>query len=180
MGFYFRRLRSRILTLTICFLLASFLLPYDNTIRLFFRWHLHNLSDTLHSNPHHLTTPAPFPLDISDLGIILKTGFSTQDRLVARLAVFHPPLRPENLVLVGDYATVPGDHFQLGSVDIPVHNAVAGTLKTGVLASRPRAPRLLHYGNLKGAIAEGDADTAHSIGRAHGWELDIMKASLRG
>lgn len=180
MFFYFRRLRSRILTLTICSLLASVVLPYDNTIRLFFRWHLHNLSKAIFPNAHHLTTPPPFRLDTSDLGIILKTGFSTQDRLLARLAAFSPALHPKNLVVVGDYATDPGDHFQLGAAEIPVHNALAEILKTGVPASKQRAPRLLHYGNLTAAIADGHEDAAHSIGCAHGWELDIMKASLCG
>ena len=192
MRLYSRRLhnlRTRILTLALIILLLTLLLPYDNTIVLLIRWHLHSLR-TLFSRSNSdswLHTRPLFPLDLAvDVGIIVKTGFATQDRLVARLAAFEPDRSNLNLLLVGDYSTAVDAHFDLPNTNsntgkkkatIPVHNALAGMIGSGALLARPRATRLQYYWNLTEAIANGDVERAADIGRAYGWELDIMKAS---
>jgi hypothetical protein len=189
MRLYSRRLqnlRTRILTLALIILLLTLLLPYDNSLVLLIRWHLHSLR-TIFSSPSssQFNTRPLFPLDLTtDVGIIVKTGYATQDRLAARLAAFEPARDPSNLVLVGDYSTAVGAHFELpnNSGDarkrtIPVHNALAAMIGSGALLARPRAQRLLYYWNLTEALANGDEQRAGEIGKEYGWELDIMKAS---
>jgi hypothetical protein len=186
------QLRPRILTLALLILILTFVLPYDNTLVLFIRWHLNTVRSWFRpsssSPPSWIHARPRFPLDVTtDVGIILKTGFSTQDRLLARLAAFEPGRGPENLVLVGDYSTAANTHFVLNKdengnvagpeVHIPVHNALASMIDSGALLARPRAERLQYYWNLTTAIANGDEELAFSIGRVYGWELDIMKAS---
>jgi hypothetical protein len=180
MRLYSRRLhlRSRILAVTLCVLILTFLLPYDNGLVLFFRWHLNTVRGALRPKDDWLHTRPRFPLDITDVGIIVKTGFSTQDRLLARLDAFEPGRDASNLVLVGDYATTVGAHFDHNGVQMPVRNALAGMIDSGALLSRPRAERLQYYWNLTAAIAGGFLDVALGIGRVYGWELDIMKASF--
>lgn len=171
--------RTRVLAfLLLAFLIIIILLPYDSTLVLFVRWHLNTLSSAFSPRGDNYllhTTRPPFPLDIAEVGIIIKTGFSTRERLLARLDAFEPARNPSNLVLVGDYSTT---QFKHNGLQLPVHNALAGIVDSGALLARPKAVRVQYYWNMTKAIANRDFELAKGIGRIHGWELDIMKASF--
>lgn len=174
-------LHPRILALTLLALLLVLLLPYDSALVLLVRWHLNALSPAFAARDDYRHTPPRFPLHITDVGIIVKTGFSTQDRLVARLAAFEPGRDPTNLVLVGDYSTEPGRHFEHRGLQMPVYDALEGVVASAALLSKAAgAERLGYYRNLTAAIASGDWDLARGIGTVYGWEMDIMKVSIFG
>ena len=153
------------------------ILPYDNGLVLLFRWHFNNISNALTSNDKWLSALPASPLNMDEVGIIVKTGFSTQERLIARLDTFEDTRNQSNVVLVGDYATVPGAHFNHNGLEMPVYDALAWMIQAGYLSSQPQASRLQYYLNLTAAISSGNTDLARTIGETYGWELDIMKVS---
>jgi hypothetical protein len=114
---------------------------------------------------------------MEDVGLVIKTGFSTQERILARLDAFEDGRNQSNVVLVGDYSTQPGAHFSHNGQQMPVYDVLASMLESGSLSSKLSSPRLLQYSNLTAAIASGRTDLAHKIGEISGWELDIMKVS---
>lgn len=171
-------LRSGIVTLVIICVLLWTVLPYDNGLVLLVRWHFNTVSDTLTAKDGWLFEPPAFPLHMDDIGMVVKTGFSTQERLHALLDAFEDARNPSNVVLVGDYSTASDTHFNHNGLGMPVYNAVAWMIESGSLISRPFAPRLQYYWNLTAAISSGNTNLARTIGETYGWELDILKASL--
>lgn len=174
------RLRSRVLILALGCSLLWMVLPYNNAFVLFVRWHLKSIKNTLGrpaANDRWLSQPPAFPLRLDEVGLVIKTGFSTQERLLARLATLEAGRNPTNVVLVGDYATQPGEHFSLNEQHMPVYDVLAPMLENVSLSLRLTSPRLLQYLNLTAAITSGKTDLAHQIGKSNGWELDIMKVS---
>lgn len=172
-------LRSRIVIfLMFCALLWAFL-PRQSSFFLLVRWHFKGAVDTLTANDAWLSEPPLFPVDIHDVGFIVKTGYSTQERLFARLDAFlrtNTPLQ-DCVVLVGDYSATPGMFANYSVLDLPVHDVLAEMMEDGALDSKMNATRLHYYSSLKGALARGETGLAQSIGESHGWELDIMKVS---
>ncbi|KAH8589621.1 hypothetical protein B0O99DRAFT_599760 [Bisporella sp. PMI_857] len=112
------------------------------------------------------------------VGIIIKTGYSTQERLQARLDAFGDAQIQGRVVLVGDYGIGPGMQPNHSNLERPVYNALAAILESGSLLSQTDARRLQYYHNLTNAISSGSTGLARTIGETYGWELDIMKASF--
>jgi len=171
-------LRSRILAFVVICLLLWTVLPYDNGLVLLVRWHFNTVSEILTAKDRWLFQPPAFAVDMDDVGMVIKTGFSTRERLLARLDAFEDARNPSNVVLVGDYSTAPGARFNHNGLEMPVNDALAWMIESGSLLSRPYASRLQYYANLTGAISSGNTDLARTIGETYGWELDILKASL--
>ncbi|KAI9745105.1 MAG: hypothetical protein M1818_001383 [Claussenomyces sp. TS43310] len=173
------RLRARVLILgfSAVSVLLWIILPYDNAFVLFIRWHLNTVFNHFKVSKidRVLLEPPVYPLEADDIGLIVKTGFSTQERLLARLDAFEHDRNQSNVVLVGDYATQQGAHFTFSGQQMPVYDVLAWMLDSGYLSSRPSSPRLLMYSNLTAAIASGRTDLARENGESIGWELDIMK-----
>ncbi len=98
------------------------------------------LSTSLTAKDKWLFEPPAFPLDMDDVGIIIKTGFSTQERLRARLDAFEDAHLQGGIILVGDYSTAPGAHFNHRGQELPVYNPLAVMIESGSLSSKTRCP----------------------------------------
>ncbi|KMU87805.1 hypothetical protein CIHG_05574 [Coccidioides immitis H538.4] len=170
------RLRWRFLVLTLpasLFLLWT-ALPYDSSIRLALRFNLNALGTPFASQRLFVKPPA-FPVTISkDAGIILKSGFGTKDRISAWLES-HQERSFVDILVVGDFATQPGQHYNYSGRQLNVHDLLARMLENGSLPPGLSHPRLLKYSNLTAAIATGDTNLALELSKSFGWELDAMK-----
>ncbi|KMU79174.1 hypothetical protein CISG_07537 [Coccidioides immitis RMSCC 3703] len=170
------RLRWRFLVLTLpasLFLLWT-ALPYDSSIRLALRFNLNALGSPFASQRLFVKPPA-FPVTISkDAGIILKSGFGTKDRISAWLES-HQERSFVDILVVGDFATQPGQHYNYSGRQLNVHDLLARMLENGSLPPGLSHPRLLKYSNLTAAIATGDTNLALELSKSFGWELDAMK-----
>lgn len=179
MATHLSRLHLRAIVLVLA-LLPGFiwlLLPYNHKWVLILRWHYNSVTGTLNPNDDWISEPSPFNIDMDDVAMIVKTGFSTQERLSAKLEAISDSENPNNLVLVGDYSTTPGSHFICKGIKVPVHNALAWMLDKENISLQLNVDRLHYFSDLTSAIDTGDRELALSIGKTHGWELDIMKAS---
>lgn len=181
-----RRRRSllglRLLTsaaLVILFLWAS--LPYDNALRSSARFNTHRLVNFLQGplrNERWLYEPPAFPVDWSrDVGIILKTGYGTQERAPAWIEALPTGISPENVIIVGDFdaqlATRTGARSGL-----KVHDVIARIMDEKlVVCEDARCPRAEKYMNLKAAVSAGEDELARNYSSSFGWELDAMKVS---
>lgn len=123
------------------------------------------------------SSPPAFPLELNNVGFIIKTEFSTRERLLAQLNVLEKAHIGGTIVLVGDYSTTSGGLFSNDSLEIPVHDVLATMVDSESLSSRPDAPRLQYYSNLTATISSCNRELARTIGETYGCELDIMKAS---
>jgi len=150
-------------------------LPYDNTLVLMVRWHFNAITGAMTPNDRWTSESPPFPTSMDDVAMLIKTGFSTQERLVAKLKAISNAGSSTNIVLVGDYSTSPGSHFSCRGIEVPVYDALAWMINRDNISLQLNVNRLKYYGELTSAIAAGDKELALSIGETHGWELDIMK-----
>ena len=153
-------------------------LPYNNKLVLVARWHFHATTGAMTPNDNWLFESPLYPLDMDDVAMLIKTGYSTQERVAALLNTTCNAGGPTNVVLLGDYSTSLGSHFNCNGVEVPVHNALAWMIDREHISLQLNVTRLKHYSELASAIAAGDKDMALSIGKAYGWGLDAMKASL--
>lgn len=128
-------------------------------------------------NDRWISKSSPFHVGTDDVAMLIKTGFSTQERLAAKLKATSNAGSPRNTVLVGDYSTSAGSHFSCNNIEVPVHNALAWMINRENISPQLNVSRLKYYSELTSAIAARDRELALSIGQTHGWELDIMKAS---
>lgn len=152
-------------------------LSYDNKLVLIVRWHFNAITGTMTPNDRWISESPPFYIGTDDVAMLIKTGFSTQERLAAKLKAASNAGSPRNIVLVGDYSTSSGSHFSCNGTEVPVHNALAWMINRENISLQLNVSRIKYYSELTSAIAAGDREVAHSIGETHGWELDIMKAS---
>lgn len=171
------RLLTTSTALLVLFLWAT--LPYDNALRSSARFNTHRLVSFLRGplrNERWLYEPPAFPVDWSrDVGIILKTGYGTQERALAWVEALPTGISPENVVIVGDFdaelATRGGARSGLR-----VHDVVARVADEKALACEDaRCPRAEKYMNLKAAISAGEDGLARNYSSSFGWELDAMK-----
>lgn len=171
------RLLTTSTALVILFLWAT--LPYDNALRSSARFNTHRLVTFLRGplrNERWLYEPPAFPVDWSrDVGIILKTGYGTQERALAWIEALPTGISPENVIIVGDFdaelATSGGARSGLR-----VHDVVARIAGEKLVACEgARCPRAEKYLNLKAAISAGEDRLARNYSSSFGWELDAMK-----
>jgi len=173
-------LRSRILILVLVSLLLVTVLVYRNSVFLLVRWHFKGTLDALTANDDWLTKPPIFSVNIYDVVFIVKTGYSTRQRLFAIVDAFSDAGTPtqECVVLVGDYSAAASAHNNYIGPQLLVHDVLAEIVESGYLASKTNATRLQYHMSLTDALSMGETDLAQSIGESHGWELDIMKVSV--
>ncbi|KAM3068456.1 hypothetical protein ACMFMG_009597 [Clarireedia jacksonii] len=112
---------------------------------------------------------------MDDVGIIVKTGFSTRERLLVQSDILRKAHSRGNIVIVGDYFAAPGGPPSYDSLQAPVHDALAMMIENGYFSSRLDALRLQHYYNLTATLAAGNLRLAREIGKRYRWEMDIMK-----
>ncbi|PLB55921.1 hypothetical protein P170DRAFT_52950 [Aspergillus steynii IBT 23096] len=176
-----RRWRALLLSPLLLLVLYS-LLPYDHPVRLSVRFNLNAAAaavptpfpDRWWLADHH----AAFPVTLRDeVAVVVKSGYGTQGRIAPWLQA-HEAADLDNLLLVGDFSTPPGDPYSYHGQPVQVHDIVARMLHNSSLPANFAHPRLSKYANLTGAIASGDADTARDLSRSFGWELDALKVRL--
>lgn len=80
-----------------------------------------------------------------------------------------------DLILIGDFATQPGQDYRYRDQRLPVHDVLAWMIEKGYMAEYLDHPRLQKYDNLTRAIHREDVDAAREMCGSFGWELDAMK-----
>lgn len=171
--------------LSLCIIFLSLTtLPYDNPVRLSFRFNFNILSSfALPPSPVSddlwlFRSRAAFPLNTpsDDIAVIVKSGYGTRDRIAAWLEA-HKDMHLSNLLVVADLSTkFLGSHYRYDDREMPVYNMIAWMLERRVLPLRSsRHPRLRKYSRLVNAITSGRTDVAQDLCRSFGWELDAMK-----
>jgi hypothetical protein len=194
-----------VLTIVLTILLRTFL-PFSSPIRSTFRFNADKFAyymrgagpgrdAWLTQNNDPATGRPPHPLNESapggDIGISIKTGYSTCERLRPQLEALglvskqwvtsntgrakstrrlESTAKEESFIVVSDFAPPEGEKFE----GIEMHNGVALTLEQ----MSPRLenhPRVVKYRNLAGAIEQGYDEQALSYSYAFGWELDPEK-----
>ncbi|KAK3945754.1 glycoprotein-N-acetylgalactosamine 3-beta-galactosyltransferase [Diplogelasinospora grovesii] len=163
-------------------------LPYDNAIRLALRWQLKGLEAALKAHfasDQWLAEPPAFPVDFGrDTVVILKTGYGTRDRVQPFLEAIEQGgggngSDVRDLIIVGDYAGQPWEHFAYRGQELPVHDVVARTASHASFSGEIlRHPRILKHQNLKHLIkgnGEMHSDLTAKIASSWGWELDALK-----
>ncbi|KAK4040005.1 glycosyltransferase [Parachaetomium inaequale] len=148
------------------FVFLWLVLPYDNAVRLAFRWNAKRLKAALlprpserwvYSHPEH-------PVDLGqDVVVIVKTGYGTRERVPAWLDALSSLNEFKDILIIadseGDISFTDTNHEQW---KLHVHDAVAYSLRLHLHAYGDH-PRVAQYNQLAEAIYKGDE------------ELDAMK-----
>lgn len=109
---------------------------------------------------------------MSDVGMIIKTGWATREKLAARLATYNEEVNGESVVIVADYSSPNARPDGNNGLKLPVHDVLEGFLKN-ILAQQGQVDvRLEQYKKLRNAIQKGLKKVPNEV---KGWELDIMK-----
>jgi len=173
--------RGVVLALTafsLCSTLVLFVfLPYDSAVLSFFRFSTQKTISFLGQpfrDEQWVFRHADFPVHLeTDVALILKTGYGTQERIGAQLDALGPEYEG-SLLVIADFS---GDYNHSGRA-IPVHNMVAAAvaaLPDGAGASTDRVEK---YTQLTAAIQAGHTSEARQLATAAGWELDALKVGV--
>lgn len=170
---YSRKLRSTP-AVVLFFVIFVFLLPYDSQFSL--RAAIVRAVPALFERRWWLINkPSAYPVDFSqDVAVLVKSGIGTKERIPAWLKA-HEHMGLSDLLLIGDFATLPGQEYQYRDRRLPIHDVLGWMIGKGYLAGELDHPRLEKYYNLTRAVDRGDVDAAREMSGAFGWELDAMK-----
>jgi hypothetical protein len=113
-------------------------------------------------------TKSKFLVGEKDLGLIIKTGYSTQDRLKAKLGALGNHRNASDVVLVSDYEISDGLALKLNGNPILLHDVISQLLKDGFDAS----PKMQQYDKLRESLKLGLSQTTKDV---NGWEVDTLK-----
>lgn len=180
MGISRSRVRTwrRLVALLIVVVLAYHALPYDNHCRLAVRLLTHVPRQRPLTDDQLLSRAPPYPVNLAeDVSLIIKSGFGTKDRLPGSLQLLDEDgPHFSSIMLVGDFDTKHGQHYNCNGVDVPVHDVIRMTIERAPVAQAAKLPpKLGKYARLQEAIANDDEDLARSLSQEFGWELDAMK-----
>lgn len=155
--------------------LSKLIFPPDAPLYLATHWAGVCLSSLLHptssTDAWLLSGPGPHPVDFETrVGILVKTGYGTRERLSAQLEVIGlGEWDAERAVVVADFA-------RGGGGGRPVIRDAVGELMAYLEGwGFGEADRFRKYAELREAIEAGDEERAQEIGRNVGWELDALK-----
>lgn len=180
-----RRLRLPLLAIFIFLLVLLFLLPYDNPVRLLFRYYGQTrLNNKLPGHRAFLekatAKDGPYPVNFTiDMSVIVKTGYGTAGRRVQALldALSDQGVDDQKMLVVGDYdsqSVRAGKGLRIRGKEVRVWDAV-GWIREGrewVTTEN----RWRKYEEMKGSLQKEDNEKeANEIARKVGWELDGMK-----
>jgi hypothetical protein len=164
-----RRRYLLLIPLTLLMMLLLVDLPYDNPIRMGVHFFLAKLTIV---SDEWLTEAPAFPLSWrDDVGIILKSGYGTRERISPWLESAQHTC---DLIIVADFATKSGNHYNYHGRRLPVQDVMAMMLDQGWLPQDSH-PRLDKYRKLNKAITVGNSALARNLSTSFGWELDAMK-----
>ena len=178
----FRMPRARLRFVVIIFALVAFafvLLPYDNPVWLAVRFNTNQLRNHIYSlaNDESWISRLPsFPINIADdVGVIVKTGYGTRQRLPAALNALETGFAARDVVVLADFTPGNDTQYSYNGANVKVHDVFAIMLQDPSLEWLRSTRRVGHYLNLTAAITGGDLNLATEICKAVGWELDAMK-----
>src|SRR5690554_5377479 len=167
-----KRLALYALLAFLAYNLSKLVLPLDSPVFLAVRWARLCLHSLLHSTSEVdalvLASPAgPYPVDFeSRVGILVKTGYGTRERLPALLEVLGlGAWEPHRAVVVGDFSQRGGGGGEGGEGGEPVIRDAVGELM-GYLTpwGLGDAERFVKYRSLRSAIEAADEERAQEIG----------------
>ncbi|KAI8629207.1 glycosyltransferase family 31 protein [Xylariaceae sp. FL1651] len=169
------------LGLFISFFVIYITTPYDGSLRSFFRFQ-HNVIENYYQGQHPsdawLFRKPRYPIDLnSDVGVIIKTGYGTKQRIpVALKALSNESFFADTLV-VQDFPVLPDQkHYTLANgKNVSVVDIIGWNLKRGALKGREHLERIYKYKNLAAAVEDEEWVLSEGMGKAIGWELDAMK-----
>lgn len=169
-----KRLPLYLILLGSIFFVLHLTLAYDNSVRLFFRWHTTSVLTHLRPPNHHSfsNTTTWYPVEMENIAMIIKTGWATRHKLAARLASYDEARNKESVVIVADYKSQGARPDGNKGPRIPVYDVLERLLKDVVAPEAQPHPRLEQYRKLRNAIQKGLKKVP---GGVKGWELDIMK-----
>ncbi|ORY62461.1 uncharacterized protein BCR38DRAFT_395395 [Pseudomassariella vexata] len=174
--------RSRLqLVLCVSVLFIFYLLtPYDSQIRSFLRFQ-HNIVDDYiqhnHPSDRWLFKPQRYPIDPNqDIGIIVKTGYGTRDRVPQVLAALGNETFMSDMLVVQDYPLLRRQNYTLpNGKSVPSVDIIGWMLENKMLAGKERVERVTKYEHLADAIEAEEWFVSDGLSKAIGWELDAMK-----
>lgn len=173
--------RPRVLLLTtlIPFLLlvAYLSTPYDSSFRAFFRFHRNTVQGHLGGRHGWITSAARYPTDIErDVGVIIKTGYGTRQRVPKLLAALADKSFVADMVIVQDYPVGLEAGYAWPDGDaVPTIDAIGWLIENDLLKQQGHSERLSKYHSVVEAIQSEDWGHAEELARSVGWELDAMK-----
>ncbi|KAL2074848.1 hypothetical protein VTL71DRAFT_8627 [Oculimacula yallundae] len=176
---YFR-LRIAIVAIVFSLFVIWGCLPYDNKVVLIVRIKSEKIryfaKGTFSSHEKHARPPGTYPVEVSEVGMIIKTGYGTRDRLRARLQTMGEGWNSGNTLIAGDYSSRKGRKGDLlkNRDEMEVYDILEGLLDEEGIDQDSK--RMVLYRQLQKAIVNLDVDenVPDSILNL-GWELDILK-----
>jgi hypothetical protein len=159
------------------FVFLWIVLPYDNTVRLAFRWNVKRLKAALTSRPSErwVYGRPQYPVDLGrDVVLIMKTGYGTKERVPAWLEALGSRNEFRDIMVIGDSEGHIDFADQFHDKGLQVYDAVAHSIRMHLRAYKDH-PRVRKYHHLAEALYKQDEALALELCRSFGWELDAMK-----
>ena len=176
------RFRARIWRRLVFFLAFVVVFAYNSSpysyCRLAIRLHIQVPLQRSLTGEKLLSRQPPYPVNLAaDVALIIKSGFGTKDRLQGSLQFLQEDgPHFSSIILVGDFATRPGQHYNCNGVELPVYDVIRMTIDSATIAQpADLPPKLDKYARLQEAISKDDVDLARTLSNEFGWELDAMK-----
>lgn len=155
-------------------------LPYDNAVRLAFRWNAKRLKAALFSRSSERWVYAhpEHPVDLGqDLVVIVKTGYGTRERVPAWLDALSDANEFSDILVIADSEGHIDFKDKYHDKGLHVHDAVGHSLRLHLRRYEDH-PRVAKYKHLTEAIFNNNEALAQNHCRAFGWELDAMKVQF--
>jgi len=155
--------------------------PYDSSFRAFYRFHRNTVQGHLGGEYAWINSAGRFSVDIEeDVGVIIKTGYGTRQRVPKLLAALADEAFIADTVIVQDYPP----EFEAGYAwpdgnAVPTIDAIGWMVGNDLLKEQEHSERLAKYHSLVEVIQTQDWAHAEDLARIVGWELDAMKVIYR-
>ena len=107
----------------------------------------------------------------NDVGLLIKTGYGTQNRVVAQMNAMGLEGTRQAVIVVGNFnTTLEGDGWNVDVTDV-----IGKMLRHPDNAKLKEMPRAERYYELHEAIDSGNEERAKEISKESGWDLDALK-----
>lgn len=153
----------------------TWLVPSDNAVRSLLRFHWHRTSGLFQTpmNEQKWIFQRPkYPVNFyNDVGLLIKTGYGTQDRVLAQMEAMGLEGTRNAVIVAGNFnTTLEGKDISVDVVDV-----IGKMFDERDMADWKEYPRAQQYRALQEAIAAGDDEKAKGISKESGWDMDILK-----
>ncbi|KAI2616512.1 glycosyltransferase family 31 protein [Hypoxylon sp. NC1633] len=175
-----QQMKPTLIVLTILLIIYP-LLPYDSSLRSFTRFQ-HNLIQEYYQSTYPrdswLFKPHAYPIDPdTDIGIIVKTGYGTRNRVRNALQALSNESFSADTIVTQDFPLLPdqGNFTLADGKEVPVIDIIGWNLERGALKGQEQQERVRKYLALAAAVEGEEWMLADGLGKDMGWELDAMK-----